>query len=195
MSLRNFNKPRSMIAFLNHFRRKEDGILTVEAVLVLPLLFWSMFASLTFFDGYRQSGRNLKAAYALADAISRERATINATYMDTLFQVLENMVSERSDISMRVSFVRYDKPDDRHYVSWSCIRGNHFGGGWSDANASALSPYLPVMPDNGKMIVVETSNTYVRPFRVGYGSDTLEMNNFVFTHPRVFDNINATTPC
>lgn len=171
------------------FAKNEDGILTVEAIIMFPLLFWSIWASYNFFDGYRQSARNLKAAYALADIVSRERGTVNATYVDTLYDLMQAMVTEGSDMNMRVTFIRFDDPDDTHYVLWSCVRGSGIAE-WSDASIGQIKNQLPVMPDNGKMIVVETSNTYERPYKFGPGSDDLLLENFVFTHPRVYDNIN-----
>ncbi len=182
--------PRWVSSFFKRVAKNEDGIMTVEALIVLPLLFWSIWASYNFFDGYRQSARNLKATYALADIISRERSTVNSAYIDTLYDVARTMVAQRSDMSMRVTFVRFDEPDDAHYVLWSCVRGDD-AVKLTDASVGQIKDQLPLMPDNGKMILVETNNTYRRPFKFLWGSDELLMENFVFTHPRVYDNINS----
>ena len=83
------------VRYLKRFSRKESGVISVEAVMIYPLLFWGMCASYTFFDGYKQSSRNLKASYAIADVISRERNDINATYMDTLYDLLQAYATAR----------------------------------------------------------------------------------------------------
>ena len=41
-----------------------SGTVTLEFVLAMPILFWTFMASYVFFDGYRQSAVNLKAAYS-----------------------------------------------------------------------------------------------------------------------------------
>ncbi|SHI55504.1 hypothetical protein SAMN05444404_0509 [Ruegeria lacuscaerulensis ITI-1157] len=194
MSLLNQLTIKSVLGRLKRLKNSEDGLITVEAVLMVPLLFWSLTASYTFFNSYHQSARNLKAAYAVADVISRERGTINATYVDTLYSLLKNMVADRSEMHMRVSFVEYDKDDDKHLVHWSCIRGTKFPK-WTDGTINEIKTRLPVMPDHGRMILVETSNTYRPPFKLWITRDEYDMDNFVFTHPRVYDNIHSEDSC
>lgn len=36
------------------FLQKEDGVVSIEAIMVFPLLFWSVFTAYSYFDGYRQ---------------------------------------------------------------------------------------------------------------------------------------------
>ncbi|WP_170441865.1 TadE/TadG family type IV pilus assembly protein [Ruegeria arenilitoris] len=182
------------VRYLKRFSRKESGVISIEAVMIYPLLFWGMCASFSFFDGYKQSSRNLKASYAIADVISRERNDITATYIDSLYDLLQQMISDRSDVSMRISFLRFDLPDDRHYVQWSCVRGQSFEE-WNDGTIGEIRNKLPIMPDNGKMILVEVKDWYRRPFLIGYGDEEFAMDNFVFTHPRVYDKIDAPGGC
>ncbi len=178
---------------LRDFRQREDGAITIESVLILPMLFWAVFASYTFYDSYRQGSRNIKAAYAVADVISRERNNIDAAYVDTLQELMEIMVATRAPISMRVAYLNYNADDDEHNVFWSCVRGTNYTN-WDDATITQIKAALPNMPNNGKMIVVETRNLYRPPFNIGFTIDAFDMGNFVFTHPRVFDNIELTDP-
>lgn len=180
--------------FLKRFSRRENGVISIEAVMIYPLLFWGMCASYSFFDGYKQSSRNLKASYAIADVVSRERNNVNATYIDTLYDLLQQMMSDRSDVSMRISFLRFDQPDDKHYVPWSCVRGASFEE-WTDGTIGDIKDKLPIMPDNGKLILVEVKDLYRRPFRIGFGENEFAMDNFVFTHPRVYDKVDAPNGC
>lgn len=180
-------------AGLDRFFDREEGVITLEAMLILPMLFWSMFASYTYYDSYRQSARNIKAAYAVADIISRERNAVNTTYVDTMHDLLETMVSTRAPVSLRMSYLIYDADSDSHNVQWSCVRGSNYQK-WSNSDIDLIKDRLPVMPDNGSMIVVETNNTYRAPFQIGFDFSDFEMNNLVFTHPRVFDNIANTDP-
>ncbi len=190
MNLLNRLPSQKVRSLFNRTAKNEDGIMTVEALIVLPLLFWSIWASYNFFDGYRQSSRNLKATYAIADVISRERSIINGSYVDTLYEIFQTMVDQSAFMTMRVTFFRFDQAEDAHYILWSCARGDAvelpegFFGKFS---------LLPEMPDNGKMIYVETMHLYERPYKFLWGEDHLLMENTVFTHPRVYDNINVSS--
>jgi len=179
---------RSPLKYLSGFFRKEEGAITIESMLILPMVLWSVFASYTYFDGYRQSSRNIKAAYAVADIVSRERNSLTTTYIDTLHDLLETMVSTRAPMSMRVSYLLYHEDEDQLEVLFSCFRGTSFPG-LTDDDAVFMKGGLPDMPDNGSMIVVETRNTYRAPFNIAFGFEDFEMNNFVFTHPRFNDQI------
>ena len=67
---------------LRDFARDIRGSLTVEAVVMFPMLFWAMLSMLVFFDAYRQNSLNVKAAFTIGDMISREVDPINAAYLD-----------------------------------------------------------------------------------------------------------------
>ncbi|WP_424833216.1 TadE/TadG family type IV pilus assembly protein [Ruegeria sp.] len=180
--------------FLRRFALKEEGVITVESMLILPLLIWSMLASYTFYDGYRQSSRSIKGAYAVADVLSREQDAVNASYNDSMLELYETIVSTRSPASMRVTFLTYKADTDSHDVFWSCVRGADYAW-WTQGNISGMKDHLPGMPDNGNMIVVETTNEYRAPFtNIGFRLSNFPMSNFVFTHPRVLDQIVTTDP-
>lgn len=185
-------RTHTKMSFIRKFFRREDGLITVESMLILPVLFWSVLASYTYFDSYRQSTLNIKSAYAVADIISRERGVVDDNYIDTMQELMETMVSTRAPVSLRVSYMYYDATTKLHEVEWSCIRGITYKKRWTNADIALIKDYLPTMPDNGSMIVVETDNTYRAPFNIGYNFDSFSMGNFVFTHPRVFDKIEGT---
>ena len=77
---------------------------------------------------------------------------------------------------------------------WSFVRGDaHYreGGRTTALSAKIKDLNFRSCPTNGvKMIIVETENTYTAA-RTSWGlAGILEFpmsNNFVFTHPRVFD--------
>ncbi len=185
---------KSVSGFFGRFFRKQDGVVSIEAIMVFPLLFWSMWTSYTYFDGYRQSARNLKAAYAIADILSREKSTVTAQYVTTMYDLQKFMIADRSAVSMRISFIRYDKPDDRHYVLWSCVRGDSFEK-WNNGTIDQIWDRIPVMADNASMIVVETKDHYKRPFKIGFGDNDFAIDKFIFTQPRGYHNINVSGDC
>lgn len=165
---------------LQTFARDSRGSISVEFVLVMPFLFWAFMASYVYFDGYRQSAVNLKAAYTISDLISRETAAVNDDYIDSMYSLLQLMVRSNSRVKMRISVVRYDADDDRYYVDWSKARG--YTTLRTNDNVGDIRERLPVMPDAERVILVETDNTFVPLFNVGL--DNIELENFVFTRPR-----------
>ena len=165
---------------LGAFWRDTSGNVTIEFVLAMPILFWTFMASYVFFDGYRQSSMNLKAAYTISDLISRETESINNDYIDSMVEVMKLMTRATSDVDMRISVIRWDDSDDRYYLDWSANRG--YPNELTNDNISNIAEQLPVMPDNERVILVETNNTFVPLFDVGL--DNIQLENFVFTRPR-----------
>ncbi|MES0861687.1 hypothetical protein ABLN87_04955 [Ruegeria sp. SCPT10] len=190
----NISLPRTTINWLGRFWRKEDGVVSIEAVMVFPLLFWSMWTSYTYFDSYRQSAINLKAAYAVADIISREHTSMSKQYITNMYELQKFLISDRSAVSMRISLVKYEADNDRHVVEWTCPRGESFE---KLDNATLFTEYkdrIPVMADGAVMILVETKDWYTRPFKIGYGDHSFAINKFMFTQPRGLTNLKVVNP-
>jgi len=170
---------------LGRFASEEKGSVSVEFVLMFPALFWVIMACYTYFDGYRQSAANLKAAYTISDLISRETDGITETYIDSMQRLLNLMTRSNSATKVRISVIRFDAEDDRYYVDWSKVRG--FDSELDNGTIGSLASRLPTMPDEERVILIETSNTYIPPFKVGINE--MEMENFVFTRPRFTNQV------
>lgn len=176
---------RTLMPRLHRFARDTRGGVSVEFVLVMPFLFWAYMATYIYFDGFRQSAQNLKAAYAIGDMISRETEAINDNYIDSMVNVLQLMTRSQSQIKLMVTVVRWDETDQKYYVDWSANRG--FAAAHSNGDMMDLADKLPVMPDNERVILIETESSYVPIFDIGMGEQNLD--NFVFTRPRFVNNI------
>lgn len=166
--------------FLKRFGQDTSGAVTIEFVLIMPFLFWAFMASYVYFDGYRQSATNLKAAFTISDLISRETDPINDEYIDSMHNLLELMTRSTSRIELRISVLRWDEDDDRYYVSWSEAR--NMAEILTDANVDQITDSLPTMSDQDRLILVETANTFVPLYNVGM--ENKELNNFVYSRPR-----------
>lgn len=163
------------------FRSEERGSVAVEAVVILPMLFWTFLALFATFHSYRSYSVNQKAAYTIGDMISRETNPIDPTYIEGAHELLMYLANGRSeDTSIRVTSVQYDAANDRYDRDWSESYGymppatNGEVAGWDNA--------LPVLPDNEFVMVVETFLKYDPPFNTGLADQ--EIHNFVFTRPR-----------
>ncbi len=60
---------------IRQFVECDDASITVEAVMILPLLLWGYFGMFVLFDGYRAASSNIRANYTIADMLSREDTT------------------------------------------------------------------------------------------------------------------------
>jgi len=169
-----------LISRLRTFAHETRGSVAVEFALCMPFVFWAFMASYVYFDGYRQSSVNLKAAYTIGDLISRETNVITDEYIDSMQSLLELLTRASSTVHLRISVIRWDEGDDRYYVDWSQTRG--FPETLDNGDMAALESKLPLMPDNERVILIETVNTFVPSFNVGM--DDIDLENFVFTRPR-----------
>lgn len=167
-------------SLLSRFGRDTRGSVSVEFVLTMPFLFWAFMATYVYFDGYRQSTVNLKAAYTISDLVSRETDGVTDGYIDSMHELLQLITRSDSALRMRISVIRFDAEDDRYYVDWSEGRG--YTVMLNDGNVGDIESRLPVMPDDERVILVETGNTFVPLFNIGL--DDVELENFVFTRPR-----------
>lgn len=168
------------IDFLKRFCGDTRGVVSLEFAIMMPALFLVLGGSYVYFDGYRQSTTNLKAAYTVSDLLSRETNVIDDTYVDTMVHLLKFLSQPDDDVSLRISQVRWSQDDGKYYADWSVKRG--FGDVLDDTDIAALEDKLPVMTDGERVLLVET-RTYYRPdFNVGLTDK--ELYNFVVTSPR-----------
>lgn len=174
---------------LNTYARKfaadTRGSVSVEFIIMMPIIFYAFMAIYVYFEGFRQSTVNLKAAYTISDLMSRETEIISDDYIDSMQAMLQILTRANSAIALRMTVVRWSDADNRYYVEWS--ENRDYGPNYTDASISIIEDKLPLLPDNEIVIVVETSNTYVPLFNVGM--DDKLLTNFVFTKPRWVDQV------
>lgn len=174
---------------LGTFASNENGNLSVETAIILPLLVWTVTLTYTYFDGFRENTANLKAAYTVSDLISREgEDAITDNYAESMYLVYNRMVTDNSPLKMRLSVIQYIAADvdagteERYRIEWSTTCG--FEGNWTNDNLDPLVELLPEMADLDTMIIVETSKDYVPLLNTTWLDRDHTFNNFVFTRPR-----------
>ncbi|MGJ8627510.1 MAG: TadE/TadG family type IV pilus assembly protein [Sulfitobacter sp.] len=162
------------------FMRREDGTIAIEAMIVLPLLFWTYLSMFSIFDAFRMYSINQKAAYTIGDAISRETVPIDGQYLEGAQDLFEYLARAQGQSSIRVSQVWYDAVADEYHSDWSQVRGTV--AALVDADVKNWHQKLPVLPDKERLVLVETWSEYDPPFNTGL--EEREIRNFVFTRPR-----------
>ncbi|RVT84542.1 hypothetical protein DXV76_12760 [Rhodobacteraceae bacterium CCMM004] len=171
---------RPLTAALSRFGRREHGGMSIESVLVLPMLAWALLACFSYFDGLRQANVGIKATHTIGDLLSRETAPVDAAYMDGMDDVLNFLVRSPNPARMRVTTVTYDGGDEAFELGWS--HGTGGAAAFTDADLPLLLPHLPQSAGGDTLIVVETWVDYPAPFVMGLSSRVL--TNVIVTRPR-----------
>ncbi len=162
------------------FASDTGGSMPVEGVIASTFLIWWYIGSFQFFDAYRQKNVSEKAAYTIADMVSRRTESIDADYVDGLHTLFDYMTVSRRPTWLRVSSVFWDADESRYEVAWSHATGDAVGH--SDLSIQARAAEIPMMPDGDAVVVVETSMAYVPIFNIGL--DAQRYQTFVTARPR-----------
>ena len=162
------------------FLRREDGTIAIEAMIILPLLFWTFMTVFAIFHSFQTTANHQKAAYTIGDAISRETVPIDDDYLDGARDLYEYLTVSQGQSALRISSLWYDGEKDEFKRDWSQTRG--WVTGLTNSDVKNWTDRLPVMPDGERVVLVETWSNYTAPFSTGL--EQREIRNFVFTRPR-----------
>jgi len=162
--------------------RDSRGSMPVEGVIASTWLIWWYIASFQFFDAYRQKNINLKAAYTLADMVSRIQPddAVDADYIDGLNTLFDYLTFSRKPTWVRVSSVIWDNTDKRYEIAWSYATGA--AGGQTDLTIQNSANRIPKMPEGDSVILVETNMAYEPIFNIGLKARWY--TTFITTRPR-----------
>ena len=142
-------------AILSRFARDQSGTVTVEAVLMFPLLAWVLMATLVYFQAFHAQSLNVKVTYTIGDILSREDAPITPEYIDSMYALQSVMTGSIEARRLRITAVTYRSSDRTYRVVWSQGRGG--ASAHSDASLAQIAgASLPVMGDGQVTIVTET---------------------------------------
>lgn len=165
---------------LRRFRGSEEGSLSIEAVLMFPMLAWSLIGCYVFFDAYHSKTVNLKAAYSISDALSRETGFVTPSYMTNLDTLQERLTYSGEDTSIRVTVVGFDEPTQSYIVRWSQSTGAVQP--LTTETLQNMVGRLPMVPDGEVVIVVQNWVHYQPVFESVMAA--FDFENLVVTRPR-----------
>lgn len=170
----------------SRFRRDDQGSLTVEAVLILPILGWWYVGSLVFFDAYAAKGVNLKASYTISDLLSRNTTGVvtqgDIKGLSDLFSYLT--AGHGYDPQIRVTIVRCAKncPLNNRTLTQEWSVGTNGLKNLTDADMNGYRDVIPFIPVTDPVIMVETFMSYTPAFDVGLSDASYQ--NAIITRPR-----------
>ncbi|MCK8462522.1 hypothetical protein MUY35_01495 [Aliiroseovarius sp. S1339] len=200
---------RRLMQRVRLFSRVETGTVTVESVIILPLLFFGVMATFSYFDAYRKQSLALKANYAIADYLSRvykfDRNTLEG--LDELF---EYMSKTGEDSWVRVTMVQC--PDNKTLVQCNeqvprklrrlgskASNNSGISGHTRTTMREFLGPHIPKMYVGESLFVVETVAKYEPLFPGRWtGIYPRDFEHVVVSGTREYDKLcfeNAASPC
>ena len=167
---------------LRQFRDDESAFISIEAILIMPLLMWVFMALFVYWDAFRAENTSVKASFVLADMISRENQAVNAAYVNGMHSVFRFMVDTQEDTWIRVTSVQFRQSDNSYQVLWSRTTNATRAPIHTTATMAVNRPRLPNLADTDTVIVVETWRRFTPPFTVGLSRRTFD--EFSVMRPR-----------
>ncbi len=171
------------------FADDSRGAMPVEGLMAFTLLAWWYMASFQFFDALRQKNINLKAAYTVADLMSREtgpdpknptKVKIDDEYIKGLNRVFDYLTYSPRPTWIRVSSIFWDETAKEYRVEWSYATSGH--PAMTKDALYAKKNQIPKMSSGDSAIVMETHMAYVPIFDVGLAARWYD--TFTVTRPR-----------
>ncbi len=179
-------------SLLRRFCTDKSGVVTVEMVITLPLLIWSLAATYDYFEIHRHRAVREKATYTVADMLSREQAPVTAEYIDGARDLFNTMTNDDDLVQVRVSVVTYDADTDLYSVVWSRVGGPGTLTPLGDADVQSGAVPLPQMIDGQQIVIVNSRSIYNPSFNVGLSTnmpvETAQFMNLRFAPQLCFED-------
>jgi Flp pilus assembly protein TadG len=175
-------------SFLLRFRDGVQGTITVEAVVIVPILFWALQATFEIFEMYRFKSVREKATYTVTDMISREQAVIDQPFLDGAKQLFDEFTNGVGENQLRVTVVTFDTSTNEYSVVWSQIRGTGPMNPLQTSDVATDHDSLPTLGNGRQLIIVESWSNYEPRLNAGF-DPSVPVTTRVFTGPRFVENI------
>ncbi|MCO4843143.1 MAG: hypothetical protein KC439_09610 [Yoonia sp.] len=171
------------------FMHEETATVSVEFVMMAPLMAWAFVTTLQFFDAYRAELISTKAAVTIADMYSREDGLINAEYLNGTRDLLKFLTLAEASPDYRVTVFFWRETQKDYRIAWGKNRGSRLN--MSNTQLNEKAGRLPKLSDGERAILIETWTDYtpkygnrVALFLPGTSLEPLEFSTFIVTSPR-----------
>jgi hypothetical protein len=180
------------------FLRDEDGLILVEALIMLPLLIWALVAMYIYWDVFRTINVTQKAAYSVADLLSRQRDVIPTTFASGLQNVMDFLTPGGHPVKMRITSLECASPTGTQVCNkttgsykllFSYSPGNKIVP-LTQANIQAWKGVrVPTLNNGESVFVVETAVAFKAQLQSVIAGLLVNVNNatfgeFIVTRPR-----------
>ena len=167
---------KKLLTHIRAFHDDEQGSMSIELLLVVPILVWVFLSTFVYFDVFRVETNSVRATIAIAEMFSRED-TVDQEFLRNSRRVLRELTYEEANPDVRVTVYEYDpsrsNPERRFRRVWSEQWGMGSRLRNSDLRTLAAAGRLPVMEAVDHAIYIETRTQYDAPFNIGLGPFTV----------------------
>ena len=153
---------------LKKYFSREDGSLTVEAVLVIPVLTFAMAATLVTWDAFKTRNISQKATYTVADMLSRETGGVDEDYLIAAHELF-GYLSNSGENALRVTVVDMKEDPDTKKRTLGLVWSRAVGGLPEFEKAIEVQNRVPLMAPGDQLILVESVQLWSPAFRMGLG--------------------------
>ncbi len=174
------------------FLRDEDGLILAESLIMLPLLIWAMVAMFIYWDVFRTINVTQKAAYGIADLLSRQRDTISLNYANGLQNIMDFLTPGGHPVKMRITSIQYVAATGKYKLLFS-FSPNSKAGKATPLTETEVQAWkgtkVPTLNDGESVFVLETEvafKTQMKTVLAGLliGVDDGTYGQFIVTRPR-----------
>lgn len=176
---------------LRRFWSDTRASVSLEALILMPAMFFALAATFTYWDTFRVQNANSKASFTVADMISREMTSVNTAYITGLHQMYRYMTATDEETWMRVTSVQFRASDNTYRVLWSRTTSPTRAPAHTNTTIAAARARLPRMANDDTVIVLETWQMFTPLFRIGV--EPRIFNEFIVTPPRWLSPIPITS--
>ncbi|MBK5946574.1 hypothetical protein CCR83_09055 [Rhodobacter veldkampii DSM 11550] len=156
---------------LSGFFRNERGSLTIEFVIIVPILIWAIAGLFVFVSAFQLKVTATKATYTVSDLISRQTTAVDQDFMDGLQAVFAYLAGPNTNGRLRVSLLRCtencNKTERKLALDWS--KGVGGASPITDAtlNTETYKKIIPTAALGERLIMLETRVDFHPPVKVG----------------------------
>lgn len=169
----------TLARFFRRFRRSQSGATTIEFMIVMPLIAFWFAGTFTFFLGYSEWTRSVKATYTIADILSRQME-VDDDFIENMNTLYASMMGQRAnDVWVRVSSI--EKTSRGLKLQWSDASGHHFS---LTENAEIPQEVIPETLVNGETVVLVESHAPFLPFQANVGISATTLTKKIAISPR-----------
>lgn len=164
------------------FARSESGSLSVEAVLILPLLALAILVTMVLWDAFKAVNVNQKSTFTIADMLSRADVDITPDYLQTVHELHAFLGTQSGGNAVRITVVSMEEDPDTLVQSMRMLWSKGIGGLQDHEDLAAIEARIPEMAVGDQMIVVEGVQNWEPAFNVGLPS--YNFREVAITRPR-----------
>lgn len=153
---------------MRKFKSDERGVISLEVIILTPIMVTWIIASNAFFDGFKTYLRANKATYTAVDLVSRQ-GDVGPGFVGNVGSVFEAIVdADGTSPSVTISSIGMTGGDwdtgGTLILDWSYSPT----GGGGIANAAAIpAQYIPNLVDGEYIVLIQSGVPFIPKFSIG----------------------------